>query len=391
MPDDRFNDWHNSVAQAASLNPYNHIDSALATYLPFTYVLLKVSVGYSALTSISIFLFISVALLVLAVGFTLILVRPPHIESKTDYLKDILLLVGACLLSYPALFALDRGNIDLWIGLLSTIFVVTQRSRFELIGLIGLSIAIALKGYPIIFLLLPISYHKYRGAAFCSFLALLISTSTLYFMWNGFEQNLKELLINFSLYYQAYIIGNASLFASSDPYNATRLIYFWITDAWEKTYTPGTIHQSLEAVSYSVIGIYTILSSVFAFITAFFILIVPATRWKKVTAICLIAILFPNVSNDYKLCLLFPGLFLLLLENINFREDRTTFFIFCLLLIPKSYFFIDEKPISMIINPLLLLALAYRIMDDSSSWRQGIQTLKSRLILQPRAPAISPR
>ena len=34
----------------------------------------------------------------------------------------------------------------------------------------------------------------------------------------------------------------------------------------------------------------------------------------------------------------------------------------------------------MVINPLLLIALAYQVIDDRRNWRQGIQLLKSRII-----------
>ena len=218
LPSDRFNDWHNSVAQAASLNPYYHPEPAyVATYFPLTYVLLKVGVGHSAITSISIYFFISIALLILTAGLARTLVHTSHIDSNTHCLKDIVLLVIACLISYPVIFALDRGNIDLWIGLLSALFVLTQRTRFDLVGLVSLSIAIALKGYPAVFLLLLVSDRKYRNAIFCSFLALFMSGITLYFMWDGFGRNLDGFLYNLNSYYRLYVIGGRSLFASFRP------------------------------------------------------------------------------------------------------------------------------------------------------------------------------
>lgn len=379
-PGDRFNDWHNSVAQAASINPYDSSGPALAAYFPVTYVLLKVGVGYSAVTSIYIYFSISIALFILTAGLVRAQIRQPSVDSRTHYIKDVVLLVAACLISYPVLFALDRGNIDLWIALLSALFVVTQRTRFEIAGLLCLSLAISVKGYPAAFLLLLVSDRKYRSAIFCSFLALFMTGITLYFMWDGFGRNLNGFLNNLNSYYRIYVIGGASLFASSDPYNATRLIYFEFVGVWQKLISPNFVPLSLETVSTSILRIYSLLSSFFAVIAAFFVLAVPAARWKKVTAICLIAIFFPNVSNDYKLCILFPGLYLLLLENINSRTEKVSFVLFCLLMVPKSYLFIHGKPISMFINPLLLIALACQVIWDRQSWRQGIQFLKSLIL-----------
>lgn len=379
-PGDRFNDWHNSVAQAASINPYYPSGPALAAYFPVTYVLLKVGVGYNPATSIYIYLSISIVLLVLTAGLARTQFRRPGIDSVTQYTKDVFLLVAACLISYPVIFALDRGNIDIWIALLSTFFVVAQRTRFEMAGLLCLSLAISLKGYPAVLLLLLVSDRQYMRVIFCSLLALLMSVMTLYFMWDGFDRNLTGFLNNLNLYYRVYVIGGASLFASSDPYNASRLIFIELAGIWQKYISPSYVPFSLEATSTSILKIYSLLSSSFVAIAAFFVLAIPAARWKKVTAICLIALIFPNVSNDYKLCFLFPGLYLFLMESEHSRSDKISFALFCLLMVPKSYLFIHGKPVSMFINPLLLIALAYQVMGDRQSWRQGIELLKSRVL-----------
>jgi len=225
---------------------------------------------------------------------------------------------------------------------------------------------------------LLVSDRQYFRMLFCSLLALLMSVITLYFMWDGFNRNLSGFLNNLNLYYRVYVIGGASLFASSDPYNASRLLFFELAGIWQRYISPSYVPLSLEATSTSILKIYSLLSASFVAITALFVLAIPAARWKKVTAICLIALMFPNVSNDYKLCFLFPGLYLFLMESEISRSNKVSFALFCLLMIPKSYFFIHGKPISMLINPLLLIALAYQVMGDRQSWRQGIRLLKSR-------------
>ena len=197
-------------------------------------------------------------------------------------------------------------------------------------------------------------------------------------MWYGFDQNLNGFINNLNSYYRDYVVGGASLFASSDPYNAVRLIIIGIIKIWRKLILPNNVPLSLEAVSESILKIYSLLSLSFAAIATFFVLAIHAKRWKKVTVICLIALIFPNVANDYKLCFLFPGLYLLLTENKFSRSEKNSFALLCILMIPKSYIFIQGKPISMLINPMLLIALAYQVMGDRQSWLKGIQLLKSR-------------
>ena len=345
-PNNQFSDWYDSVAQAASKNPY-YASSIIApgSYFPVTYVLLKVGVGYSSGTSIYIYFLISIVLLVLSVGLLRKQFMQNSIDSASLKIKDCVLLVLGCLISYPVLFALDRGNIDIWIGFLIIIFVVTQSTRFEIGGLLCLSLAISFKGYPAAFLVLLISDRKYRSAAICTILPLLMSAMTLYLMWDGFDRNLIGLLNNLNSFSRSYVLGSLSLFATSDPYNAIRIIIMGILRIMEKFISPNNAHLSLETVSIIILRIYSVLSLSFSALAAFFVLAIDASRWKKVTAICLIILIYPNISVDYKLCNLFAGLYLLLIEIKYSRCEKICFALFCLLLIPKSYYFIHGMPI----------------------------------------------
>jgi hypothetical protein len=379
-PADRFNDWYNSVAQAASVNPYYSSNRALATYFPVTYLLLNVAVGFGPVPSIAIYFLISIILLILAASIACM----PMLNNGNyafQYTKDTLLLVLATLISYPVIFAIDRGNIDIWIGLLGAIFVLTQRTKFWIVGLISLSLAIALKGYPAVLLLLLVSERQYMRMLFCSIFALLTSLITLQLLWDGFDLNLTGFLSNLNSYYGMYVLGPNSLFASSDPYNMTRTIFYGLAKLWQKFISPNYVVLSMEVYSASIIKVYSLLSLSFAAIAAFFVLAIPEVRWKKVTALCLIALLFPNVSNDYKLCFLFPGLYLFIIESENSKSEKVTFALFCLLMVPKSYLFIAGKPISMIINPFLIMGLAYKVMEGRQSWKKAIQMVKCRLLI----------
>lgn len=381
IPGDRFNDWYHSVVQAASISPYfDHSTPALAAYFPVSYLLLKAS--GSGDSSIYTYFSISLALLIAAAGLGRSFVNPRNLDLSSSCRRDVALLVVASFVSYPVVFALDRGNLDLWVALLSVVFVVTMHTNLRLMGLFALSLAIAIKGYSAIFILLLVADRKYRSAILCLTLAILMSLLTLFFMWDGFAKNLSGFKHNLDLYYQYYVLGPGSLFASSDPYNAIRLIYFWIYDQWHQSTFFGVQLASPEVANQSILKIYSLFSSSFAVIAGFFVVFVRAARWKKVTAICLIAILFPNVANDYKLCNLLPGLYLLLFETRQTRPEKVSFVLFCLLMIPKSYLFIQGKPISMLLNPVLLFALAYQVMGDRQSWQRAIRLQKLRILWQ---------
>ena len=379
-PSDRFNDWYSTVAQAASANPYYSSNHALATYFPVTYVLLKFSVGYSPVVSIFIYFGITIILLFLAACIARITLLQSS-DTAFLYTKDVLFLAVSTLISYPAIFALDRGNIDIWIGLLGTIFVLTQRTRFWIVGLLFLSLAISLKGYPTVLLLLLVCEKQYKRMIFCSLLALTISLPTLYFFWDGFDLNLNGFTNNLNSYYRMYMLGSSSLFASCDPYNASRTVFYAVAKIWQKFISPDYFVLPIEVYSASILRGYSLLSLSFAIVAAFFVLATKEVRWKKVTALCLVALIFPNVSNDYKLCFLFPGLYLFLTESEGLKSEKGIFTLFCLLMVPKSYLFIAGKPISMIINPIIILGLAYKVMEGRENWMQAIQRVKSKCFM----------
>jgi hypothetical protein len=369
----RFGDWDYSVAQAASGHPYFHSGTpALAAYFPGAYLIFGWFGRLSDLGNISIYL--GIGLLAVALAVLHAAVKRQRSTEPRRYLEIPLLLV-ACVGSYPVLFALDRGNLDLLICGLCTLFVATDGGRFSGAGALALAIAIAAKGYPAAFLLLPLARRDYRSIAWCMAGAAALTLLGLVGMQGGIEHNLAGLRENLGLFHERYVLGDASLFASSDPYNAIRLI---ASGALRASSSAGLDPDALRSVSIGVLAVYRPLSVLFALVSAGFILAVPAPAWRRVTAVCLIAILFPNVASDYKLCCLIPGLVLLLLNESDSRREVAAFWLFYLLMIPKSYYYLNGRSISMLINPLLLLGLAALVLADRAAWREAWRLLPGR-------------
>lgn len=367
---DRFNDWHNSVAQAASGDPYFfHGTPALATYFPGAYLMFGMAVGLGRDASTLLYLAVSELLLGAAVfSMTLTAARHHPVAVRGGRLEIPLLLVLSLLCSYPVLFALDRGNVDLWIAACCTLFVASLGTRFSVWGLTALAIAISIKGYPAAFLALSLARRDFRGVMFC--VAAVVGITALALLWvgNGMAHDISGLRNNVQLFIQRYVVGGDSLFASSDPYNAIRLLI--VAQGGGAT---------VEEASAMLLHIYTPVILLFACVCAFFVLAVPAPAWRRVTAVCLVAILFPNVANDYKLCGLFPGMLLLLVSGVSGRRKRISLVLFGLLMIPKSYFFFGIHSLSMFVNPMLLAGLAWQAIADRTAWRRGLRLLRFRL------------
>lgn len=349
-PIDRFADWNNSIAAAATLNPYFADTKAVSAYFPFTYEVFFLIHKISPINSLTIYL--SISALLLTMGIATILWQE---RINKFYL---LTLLPTCLILYPVLFSLDRGNIDIWISSLCIIYVALLRSRYSWIGFVCLSVAISMKGYPLAFLVLAIPEKKYK-AIFYSLLASIILTMTsLGLMHGDLLENLKGFLSCLGKFREVYVTGPSSLFASSDPYNAIRTINI----------LSGAQLLDIAEWSAHILKFYNPISLVFACASALFIVLNSQLEyWKQVLLICLVTVLFPNVANDYKLTMLLPGLLLLVTQPNAVTKYLGITIMLCLLMIPKSYFFFKGFGISNIINPLLLLCLTFMLVRSCFS------------------------
>jgi hypothetical protein len=370
-PGDRFNDFFNSVKQANSLTPYFFKGPALATYFPFAYSVFLIGDASSKLFSSLIFLIVSIFLLFLSIFFYRSYVEKKNSDNKFS-MKDVFYLFSSLLFSYPVLFSIDRGNIDLWIAMLCSIYVFsTYQKGSRFIGLSCLAIAISLKGYPLAFLLLLVAKKNFLDIFKCLTLVFLLTLTSTFWMDGDILHIFSGFIDNFHQYNEIYVFGAGSLFASSDLYNAIRLIALFF-------------EQDLVTFSKLVIKAYTTYSFFVSLILAIYVSFVCTENWRRVIAVSLIILIFPNVANDYKLCILIPGLFLLLIENIDFSSKRAVFFLMMLLMIPKSYFFIRGKSISMVINPLLVMLLTITILNDCKNWLKVKVFFKNKFFLLQR-------
>lgn len=380
-PEDRFNDWHNSVAAAATLDPYYAVTRAVSAYFPFAYDVLRIGVGWTRNVSTSIYLSISLALLSLATWTALYFMGGAQRWQGHRPWKVYLLALAGCVGCYPVLFALDRGNLDVWIACLCAIYVASLRAndhRMDAAGAISLALAIALKAYPLAFLGLAVAQRKYRVVAWALLGSVLLSLLGLTALSGGIVHTLHGLQSGLAKYREVYVIGANSLFASSDPYNAIRTV-----EAFR-----GASAAVIASKSVGLLKIYQPVAFVFAMLAAVYIVFSEAPYWLRVMATCLVAILFPNVANDYKLSLLLPGLFALLFSRPGVEagdrlRQKAALFVVCLLLVPKSYFFINGLGVANIVNATLLSGLTAIVGFDCRRWRILLRRLSGYRVGTP--------
>ncbi len=161
---------------------------ATGTYLPFSYSVLRIfgSLNYKILCVIFL---ISAALGILVV--TQISHRLNREIRKSDFF--------IILLSWPMLSGIDRGNLQIYITLMLVLAIVLVSTGHDLAAAIVIGLVGAMKGYPILFLLVFLGRPKATKSIMAGVLTcLLSSTAALLSFSGGFMPNLRGFVHNFT-------------------------------------------------------------------------------------------------------------------------------------------------------------------------------------------------
>ncbi len=336
---EQFKDFYDTMKQAGVLNPYYTLPNR-GEYFPLTYILLF------PLSILKLNLALSVYY-GFCLGFYFVFLKkylgPPgnSICKKYQNAANILTLG---FLSYPFLFIFERGNIEfiLFLSLATFLFFYSRKKIWY--SLPFLIIAICLKAYPIVFLVLLWSDKHYCKALFVFGFSILLSLLSLAMMKHGFNINLNGFKSALSsLTTNCTIVPDRCVNFSSGLWGAIKTFYLLFAHS---------------ALNYKKMQIYTASSVLVFFVISLYIYFVEKVAWKKTALLTFPMILFPFVSYDYRLMLVLLPLFSFL-ENESSRYDLFYAVVFILLLIPKNYYILpNSTSISCLLNPLLLVLMS---------------------------------
>jgi hypothetical protein len=350
-PSVRFSDYHQTYTYASGVtqgkNPY--LSSMPSVYFPFTFIMLypftllavKYSLFWYALIAVLTFLF--------------------FVYNRT---KSYVYPFVFALLSYPLIFLLDRGNIEGLLFLLLALFTYLYATRKYLLAVIALAMAISLKLYPAVLLVLLVSDRRFREAALCLlmvfifslagmiFLHLQVPGSTLQGLAGSFWASLGQFK---SLYYGDQ--GGGYGFAFNHTFN--NLIRSL------DIYVPFIRNTDLFIEIYS--GIVLVLFM----LMAWYVVKIEKVEWRKILLLVSAMIFFPYVSFDYTLINLYLPL-LLFLSAPESSADVAFTLLFGLLLIPKNYFYSAGLfNLGTFLTPLLALSFWTLILTQGARERAG--------------------
>ena len=351
-PADKFMDFYHAWIMGrdilAGSNPY--VNGFPFVYFPFAaFAILPFSFG-NWYTGLIIF-----SLLIIAV-FGWFLYQAIKGFENYNLLEKAGCIILLAITSYPLLFVLDRGNVEgLFFIFLCFFIYFYQKGRF-LLSIIPLSLAICMKLYPLVFIVLLISDKRYKETIFCVLLSLGITLSSLLLMKGNIFFSVTEFMKDLLWFKNWYIIGNSGASYNHSLFNVFKII---------NSHLP--IIKDLNVFS----SLYTILVFTIFGLIALYIIFAEKKLWRKTTLLVLSMILLPYVSFDYTLINIYIPLMLFInSDEKTSKSNLAVCILFGLLVIPKhytipvmSYF----NPINVSLNPLIMLSIMGVILKEGVS------------------------
>jgi hypothetical protein len=278
--------------------------------------------------------------------------------------------------SYPVLFVFFRGNPDIFLCVLFTLFILTSVQNKSIIPIILLSLMIAIKAPIAIFLGIYILQRKWLKLfqGFCFSVFFFIGGLILQ------PYNLLAQISNFKLvtshYIRDYVLGDGGTLFNTSYFGLLKSsVYLFRRGEVLNAYEREQMNNFLIATypfALTILFIFLLLvlffdfkQKKFLFISRFQVL--AKTDWTAyVFPFTILYILIPNVSAVYRLIFLIPAYGLLFRTKNDLITKRNFNILFGLLMIPKEFLFIEDElqilgnfTISSIINPLLMICLLF--------------------------------
>jgi len=277
------------------------------------------------------------------------------------------------LMTYPVLLAIDRGNSEMYVFILISLSILFYYDKKFLISAILLGLAIHLKIYFVVFLLIYFVDKKYREMGIVIFLFFILPIlAFLIDKWvfpaTQFSDSififLKSAVSSGNWYNNTYVLGDGGAAYCSSLYGGLKAIIYYLFPGIQAGNIPVRV----------LFYLYLPVTLLIAGATTLHLLFFEKEAWKRVALVTFILIICPYVTADYRLVMLFIPLWMFINSNKQTNYNVVYAILFGLLLIPKDYYIIrDWISISVIINPLIIILFIVIL------FREGIITSSEQI------------
>ena len=258
---------------------------------------------------------------------------------------------------FPVLYVLNRANIEILLFLIMATFLISYQKKHFYKAAFWLAIAINIKIYPAVFLLLFISDKRFKAG-----LTVLAFTTVLFF--TGFYTtggNWSQFLYGFEKFSTLHQFTTAGLQFSNSLFNLIRFpVFFLLNLPSQVDWMPFTLFSKEVAPYY--FGVIVVLCSILFYRLCKGNMLF----WQKVFVLALMQTTFPFVSYNYTLILLLLPLCFFFQNPIEGKKGLNITVLTALAFIPMPIVLFCFKSlvygdlvinIGSLLRPLVLLCL----------------------------------
>jgi len=359
-PSDKFADFLKPLNCGKTLSPYSRRGvettcmSISVVYYPFGELFFY---PFSLIHGKSLWIFLGIFL----IGWSNFVFKNFSQNNKLANLRDIFIL---SLTSYPFLFTMDRANLEGYVFLFVVGFCYFYNNNNKwkaLLGSICLSLAIAIKPFPSLFLLLLVIEKKWKNIFFIIISSVIINIASVLCFKDDFWVILSATKNNQNEVITRGVIQNLNWDHGHSIIGMLKSLLYIVMSF-------GNLgdQEIVENWSPLLFNIGTILSVIIFLVTAWYILFKERQFWKIIALITFLMLLLPPLSNDYRLLYIFLPIAFFVNDNRETKNDLIYTILFGLLLIPKSYILAPDMPgVGVIIEPMLMIIFGFLIIQES--------------------------
>ena len=338
-------DFYNATGNARDLDPY--FKPITSNYFPFAYLLLFFVSLLGSLEDARQIYFVA-----LTSFFAFWCYRGLKVQSRP---VSILNVVSIGLVSFPFLILLDRGNAEGLLFINLGLFFIYYKKGEPKLYIPLLASAIAMKLYPAVFLVYLLGDRKFKEILQTLGIAAALTVGSAMLMVGGVARTLEGLQRGLVYYRDEYVLLGAGRSFGHSLFGMLRVTREAI---FGSDWAPGVLEAFVSGWGYL---------TVLAFLgLTYLTLISRGKEWKKTAVFVLSFCLFPHVSPDYRMILLFLPFIQFLSDPEAEAGDLQYAVLIGLILVPKPfhYFGTSDTGIATIVNPLLLATLLILLCRD---------------------------
>ncbi len=360
-PSLHFSDFYDVLRDGHDLNPYMEFNSAQYPFL--------IVIGY--LFSLVSGKRLEVIVYLCLISGVYLLLSWKFLRYK-PWFQGLVIFIAITLLNYPFLIAIDRGNFEGLVFIFNLAFsYFFLNKRYVLAGTF-LALAVSLKAYPAVLLLLFLSEKRYREFFISAAIAAGVTLTSLLLFKGGFLPNINFLL-HFGNISANSLFSRFTSIADNMVQRGVSLLSFFKIVYYQTGWLPSFVVSNFSLD-------YLVLAIILAVPLCLYVIFIEKVLWRKTALLIFAMLLLPQISADYKLLHLLIPIYLLINSEENYRYDALVVVLFGLLLIPKDYYLLsnvvsDETPplhsisVSMVINILIMLVLwTYFMTSGTIAW-----------------------